>query len=143
MHPTFCLQTLAGLADNTPKSVVDSLLTQLETLPHDTTRLELLQKLALASQNSSRSLEFADRFFKEAQQQKDDYYICNAAYFHVLHYYNNEGEQDSVAKWVNLIKPIAQDIKYWKFISTHKGYSSISTYTITSMNMPSTKLPSC
>lgn len=109
-----CLQTLAGVADNTPKSVVDSLLTQLETLPHDTTRLELLQKLALASQNSSRSLEFADRFFKEAQQQKDDYYICNAAYFHVLHYYNNEGEQDSVAKWVNFIKPIAQDIKYWK-----------------------------
>lgn len=36
-----CLQTLAGVADNTPKSVVDSLLTQLETLPHDTTRLEL------------------------------------------------------------------------------------------------------
>ena len=89
----FCLQTLAGLADNTPKSVVDSLLTQLETLPHDTTRLELLQKLALASQNSSRSLEFADRFFKEAQQQKDGYYICNAAYFHVLHYTTNEEDK--------------------------------------------------
>ena len=106
------LQVLSVFADNT--SATDSLLNKLKTAPHDTTRLQLLEELAINTQNSSHPLEYADLLFKEAKSQNNSHYICNAAYFHVIYYYNEEGNQDSIAKWVNLIDPIAQKIKYWK-----------------------------
>lgn len=108
------LQTLFGFASNAPSSVIDSLLAKLKLAPHDTTRLQLLEELTVISQSDSSTLEFAGQLFKEAKLQNNSYYICNAAYFHALHYYNDEGDLDSIAKWVNLVDPIAQKNKYWK-----------------------------
>lgn len=108
------LQALLGFASSTSLSVTDSLLAKLKVSPHDTTRLQLLEELTTISQSASSALEFADQLYKEAKRQNNSYYICNAGYFHALHYYNNEGDLDSIAKWVNLITPIAQKNKYWK-----------------------------
>lgn len=106
------LQILSAFAGNA--SVTDSLLNKLKTAPHDTTRLQLLEELAIHSQNSAHPLEYAVQLYEEAKLQNNSHYICNAAYFHVIYYYNEEGDLDSIAKWVNLIDPIAQKIQYWK-----------------------------
>lgn len=108
------LQAQLGFASSTSLSVTDSLLVKLKVSPHDTTRLQLLEELTTISQSASNALKFADQLYKEAKRQNNSYYICNAGYFHALHYYNNEGDLDSIAKWVNLITPIAQKNKYWK-----------------------------
>ncbi len=109
MASLYVLYVFAGNA-----SVTDSLLNKLKTTPHDTTRLQLLEELAINAQNTSNPLEYAAQLYKEAKLQNNSHYICNAAYFHIIHYYNNEGDLDSIAKWVNLVDPIAQKIKYWK-----------------------------
>lgn len=108
------LQALLGFAGNPSLSVTDSLLAKLKVAPQDTTRLQLLEELTIASQSTPHSIEFANQLYKEAKQQNNSYFICNAAYFHILHYYNNEGNLDSIAKWVNLIEPIVQKTQYWK-----------------------------
>lgn len=108
------IQALFCLAGSTPTSITDSLSAQLETLPHDSTRLQLLDRLARISQSSPDALKYAGQLFREAKEQNNDYYICNGAYLHILHYYNDEGELDSIAKWVNILKPVAQNSKYWE-----------------------------
>lgn len=120
---------LLGLANDAPVVLTDSLLAKAQTMPHDSTRLQLLEKAALAAQGSDRYLEAVRTFYKEARMQNNSHYMCNAAYFHVLHYYNAEGDQDSIAKWVNLIKPIAQNIKYWKiYFNSQKLLINIYIY---------------
>lgn len=125
----FCVQVLLGFAAISQQSMTDSLLAKLKVAPHDTTRLELLEKLANITQASSNSLEFASQLYKEAVSQNNSQYICNAAYIHVLHYYNNEGDLDSIAKWVNLIEPIALRTKYWKiYFNSQKLLINIYIY---------------
>lgn len=109
------LQTLTGWTNNHTLSIADSLLSILPTLPHDTTRLQVLEQLVVTTQGSSpRSFEFARQLFKEAQLQDNKYYLCNSAYYHILYYYNNDGKQDSIVKWMEYMKPIAQSTQYWK-----------------------------
>lgn len=108
-----CVQLLPGRADSRATSVTDSLLSVLPTLPHDTTRLKILQRLVLTSQGSPRLIEFARKLSAEAELQDNKHYLCNSAYFQILYYYNTDGEQDSIIKWVNFMKPIARSIEYW------------------------------
>lgn len=110
----FALQVLPGWTKDRAASITDSLLSVLPTLPHDTTRLKTLQRIILASQGTPRALKYAQQLYKEAELQNNKQYICEGAYFQILHYYNNDGEQDSISKWVNLMKPIAQSIQSWK-----------------------------
>lgn len=65
--------------------VTDSLITELQTLPHDTTRLKLLEKLVLTEQNSPHYIEYAEEMFNEAQRQKNAKYICSSTYFKILY----------------------------------------------------------
>lgn len=109
----FCVQLFPGWADNRATSMTDSLLSILPTLPHDTTRLEVLQRLVLTSQGSPRLIEFARQLSAEAELQNNKHYLCNSAYFQILYYYNTDGDQDSIIKWVNFMKPIARSIEYW------------------------------
>lgn len=51
-------------------TVADSLLNELRALPHDSTRLKLLEKLVLTEQNSPHYIEYAKEMFEEAQFQK-------------------------------------------------------------------------
>lgn len=93
--------------------VTDSLITELQTLPHDTTRLKLLEKLVLTEQNSPHYIEYAEEMFNEAQRQKNAKYICSSTYFKILYYYNKE-KIDSVSKLVDYVKPIAERMKYYR-----------------------------
>ena len=110
----FILQMLPGWSNSHATSITDSLLTVLSALPHDTTRLKTLHQIILTSQDTPLALKYAQQLYKEAKLQNNKLYICDGAYFQTLYYYNNDGEQDSISKWVNLLKPIAQSIQYWK-----------------------------
>lgn len=110
----FTLQIFSGWSKDYTSSITDSLLTVLPTLPHDITRLKVLQQIILSSQGTSHALKYAQELYKEAQLQNNKLHMCDGAYFQILYYYNNDGEQDSISKWVDLIKPIAQSIQYWK-----------------------------
>lgn len=110
----FAMQILPGRTNENTTSTIDSLLSILPTLPHDTTRLKTLQKIILTSQGNPRALQFAQQLYREAKAQGNKKYICEGAYFQILYYYNNDGKQDSISKWFNLMKPIAQSISYWK-----------------------------
>lgn len=67
------LQSFLAFAENITEksSVADSLLIELRALPHDTTRLKLLEKLVLTEQNSPHYIEYAEEMFNEAQRQKN------------------------------------------------------------------------
>ena len=109
------LQSFLAFAENITEksSVADSLLIELRALPHDTTRLKLLEKLVLTEQNSPHYIEYAEEMFNEAQRQKNPKYICSSTYFKILYYYN-KNEVDSVSKLVNYVKPIAERMKYYR-----------------------------
>lgn len=109
-----CFHALSGHAGSLYKSTTDSLQAVLETLPHDSTRLNVLFEIMLIEQHSSDNLKYAQRLFEEAKLQKNDYYLCNSVYSIILHYYNDTEEIDSINKWVNYIKPIAERTRYWR-----------------------------
>lgn len=109
-----CFHALSGHAESTYKNATDSLKAVLETLPHDSTRLNVLFEIMLAEQHSSHSLKYAQLLFEEAKLQKNDYHLCNSVYSIILHYYNDTEEIDSISKWVNYIKPIAEQTRYWR-----------------------------
>lgn len=103
------LQSFLAFTENITEksSVADSLLIELRALPHDTTRLKLLEKLVLTEQNSPHYIEYAEEMFNEAQRQKNPKYICSSTYFKILYYYN-KNEVDSVSKLVNYVKTHCQ-----------------------------------
>lgn len=109
------LQSFLAFAENITEksSVADSLLIELRALPHDTTRLKLLEKLVLTEQNSPHYIEYAEEMFNEAQRQKNPKYICSSTYFKILYYYN-KNEVDSVSKLVNYVKPIAERMEFFR-----------------------------
>ena len=108
----FALHALSGLANH--QLITDSLLEVLPTIPHDSIRLQVLEQLTLTTQNTPQTLKFANELYNEAKLQNNKHYLCNAAYFHILYYYNNEGNQDSITKWIGLMEPIAHSIQYWQ-----------------------------
>lgn len=97
----------------THSTVADSLLNELRALPHDSTRLKLLEKLVLTEQNSPHYIEYAKEMFEEAQFQKSDKYRASGSYYKLLYYYN-QNEADSVSKLVNYLLPIAERMQYWQ-----------------------------
>lgn len=109
-----CFNALSGLAESPYKNATDSLKAALKTLPHDSTRLDVLFKIMLAEQHSSQNLKYAQLLFEEAKLQKNDYHLCNSVYSIILHYYNDTEEIDSISKWADYIKPIAERTHYWR-----------------------------
>lgn len=111
---SLCLTVaVSGHAGSHFVGMTDSLRAVAEALPHDSTRLKILTEIVLTEQHSPRFLEYAQQLFNEAVWQKNDRHIANSAYFFALYYYNNTDEIDSVSKWVNYIKPIAERTQFW------------------------------
>lgn len=104
--------TLTGKAGNETTSKTDSLLKILQTLPHDTMRLNILDRIARIEQNNYRCIQYSDSLLKEAQQLENDKYIGISAYYHILYYYNRSN-QDSVAKWLTFMEPYVEKADLW------------------------------
>ena len=114
-----CCCALTGKAN--PKSVSDSLLQQYQTLPHDTARLSILNKIIKIEQNNIKCIQYSDTLLKEALALKDDKYASLAAYYHLIYYYNH-CERDSVAKWITLMEPFVQKSGLWDYFFDAKRF---------------------
>ena len=107
------LLPMCAIHAQTDQRVIDSLQQVAYSLPHDTTRLFLLKNITISEQYSTNFIKRAEELLQEAKMQNQHSYMCDAAYYHVLYYYNYTEEHDSIAKWVSYIQPIAEKIGYW------------------------------
>lgn len=89
----------------------DSLLNVARALPHDTARLQTLERLILTEQTSPRFIDYANEMYEEAQLQNNDKFKASSAYYKLLYYYNNDND-DSVKHLVNYLLPIAERMEY-------------------------------
>lgn len=90
-----CCYALRIQAGVVPKA--DSLQQVLATLPHDTTRLQVIQDILRIEQSNPKCIHFSNMLLKEAKAQKNARYAGVALYFQVIYYYN-QNELDSVNK---------------------------------------------
>lgn len=90
----------------------DSLLQVLRTLPQDSTRLLALKQIIQIEQSNDKCIKYADMLLQEANQQKNSKYISYAAYYHIVYYYNRT-KQDSITKWIQIMKPHAEVSNLW------------------------------
>ncbi|WP_195477590.1 hypothetical protein [Bacteroides finegoldii] len=69
---------------STYTSASDSLLKVLQTIPHDTIRLNIISQIIRIEQNNSRCIQYADTLMKEALLLHNDKYAGMSAYYHIL-----------------------------------------------------------
>ena len=104
----------AKLLSNSSTSAKDSLLKVLETLPADTTRLDMFITLVHLDPMSPSSLTFLDQMLEEAIQQDNKYYECYAVYSHLVDYFNHQGEEN-VNLWMEKLEKLALENKFHDF----------------------------
>ena len=96
----FILIVLAGgtgkaLSSNN-EAAKDSLLQILDTLPADSSRLEMLYSLAYLDPMSPSCVYYLGKLLEEATTQDNKYYQCLALYAHVVYYFNHKDEENTV-----------------------------------------------
>ena len=106
----FVLIVLAGgtgkaLSSNN-EAAKDSLLQILDTLPADSSRLEMLYSLAYLDPMSPSCVYYLGKLLEEATTQDNKYYQCLALYAHVVYYFNHQDEENTVI-WMDKLSPVA------------------------------------
>lgn len=109
---------------STYTSASDSLLKVLQTIPHDTIRLNIISQIIRIEQNNSRCIQYADTLMKEALLLHNDKYAGMSAYYHILYYY----DQDSVSKWLNIMRPYVKKSELWDYFFEAKRFQ-LNLYT--------------
>ena len=112
---------------STYTSASDSLLKVLQTIPHDTIRLNIISQIIRIEQNNSRCIQYADTLMKEALLLHNDKYAGMSAYYHILYYYNHN-DQDSVSKWLNIMRPYVKKSELWDYFFEAKRFQ-LNLYT--------------
>ena len=105
-----CCLASGAYADG--QTEADSLYRVAQTLPHDSTRLEMLKKLAQIEQLTPKCITYSNLLREEATLQNNDKYNTIAAYLHTVYYYN-QSNRDSVKKWLDIMEPYARKSKTW------------------------------
>ena len=106
-----CCRALGWCHANT-LTETDSLYRVAQSLPHDSTRLEMFKRLAQIEQLTPRCITFSGLLREEATLQKNDRYNAIAAYLHTVYYYN-QNNRDSVKKWLDTMEPYARKSQTW------------------------------
>ena len=112
---------------STYTSASDSLLKVLQTIPHDTIRLNIISQIIRIEQNNSRCIQYADTLMKETLLLHNDKYAGMSAYYHILYYYNHN-DQDSVSKWLNIMRPYVKKSELWDYFFEAKRFQ-LNLYT--------------
>ena len=86
--------TLTGKASTEIVLESDSLIKVLETLPYDTTRLNVLNQIIRIEQNNQQCIQYSDVLMKEALQLGNDKYAGLAAYYHICLLYTSPSPRD-------------------------------------------------
>lgn len=82
------------------------------TKPGDEARLATYDELSKIVENTQTELFYIDKLLKEAQEQKNNEYICKAYMAHLVLAYNTF-DVEGVNKWYNLLEPIAREEKLY------------------------------
>lgn len=107
------LLLLAGSgATGSPRAAEDSLLKILNRLPADTSRLDMLYKLAYLDPMAPSCAHYLDRLLKETIEQNNTRYQCQALYSYVAYYFNHMDEKNAAPYLEQLFK-IALENKYY------------------------------
>lgn len=97
-----------------PSATRDSMLALLPTLPHDSTRLELLENLSFAFQQTKQHESLTRQFIAEARLQGNLKKESSGLYLLMLCYFNNDDSPDSLAVWLERIHDIARQTGRWR-----------------------------
>lgn len=119
--------TISGKASIKVTLESDSLIKVLQTLPHDTTRLNVLNQIIRIEQSNEQCIQYSDILMKEALHLGNNKYASMAAYYHILYYYNHNN-QDSVAKWITIMEPYVRKSELWNHFFDAKRFQ-IDLYT--------------
>lgn len=106
--------TTARALPNSSEAVKDSLLKVLNTLPANTERLELLYTLACQEPTSPSCIYYSDKLLKEATEQDNKEYQCLATYAHVIYYYN-QMDEDNTVLWMEKLSELALKHKFYNW----------------------------
>ena len=82
------------------------------TKPGDEARLTIYDELAKVVKDTQTELFYIDKLLKEAQEQKNNEYICNAYLARLILAYNTF-DVEGVNKWYKLLEPIARKEKLY------------------------------
>lgn len=94
------------------KAELERIEAELTVLSQDSLRLKAMEKMVLTKQETPDFFKYIKEMFREAQIQNNPKYLCSSSYFLVIYYYNIDNP-DSVCKWVNYLKPLAESLRNW------------------------------
>lgn len=92
----------------------DSLENLLPILPHDSTRLDLIQNLTRMQQSTPECIRYSNMLLKEAVIQNKPRYAGTAIYFQVIYYYN-QNQPDSVDLKLREMEPFVAKGYLWDY----------------------------
>jgi len=105
----------------------DSLLQILDTLPADSSRLEMLYSLAYLDLMSPSCVYYLGKLLEEATTQDNKYYQCIALYAHVVYYFNHQDEENTVI-WMDKLSPVSFKKQLLQLILRRKKSRNNHTY---------------
>lgn len=110
----YCCMSLSTLhAENWQKQAKDSLLRIFLASPPDSTRLEVLYKIALLDQLSPAFIYYENKLLEEAVAQKNIFYQSAAIYGHIVYYYN-QLNQKYAEEWMYRLELLAKQKNFYK-----------------------------
>lgn len=110
----FCWLLLPPMhANDLQKQSKDSLLRIYLASPADSTRLEVLYKLALFDQLTPTFIYYENKLLEEAIAQKNIRYQSAATYGHIVYYYNRL-DQKRTEQWLHKLELLAEHNNYYE-----------------------------
>ncbi len=103
---------LASVNVHLSKAEFEKLETELTVLPHDSLRLKAMEKMVLTKQDAPDFFKYIKEMYQQALLQNNPKYLCSSSYFQLIYYYNVDNT-DSIFKWVNYLKPLAERLRNW------------------------------
>lgn len=99
-------------AKNPEQQAKDSLLRLYLASPPDSTRLEVLHRIALLDQMSPTFIYYENRLLEEATAQKNILYQSAATYGYMVYYYNKL-DQKHTEQWMYRLERLAEENNFY------------------------------
>ena len=100
------------------QSEIDSIYSQIASMPRGRERLALLAELVQLTQQMSQGITYSRQLYTEAVQQQNDTMIVTAATYISSNHYSfsdNENGLDSIRHWSSIGLPLAKKHQLWKY----------------------------
>lgn len=98
----------------------DSVMRRVQQMPHDSTRLYLLDEIAYLHQYPPHNKFFATALYEEGKLQQNLYYENQGAYY-IASYYDKKHDPDSLSYWVEELKEFAQEMGTYDYYLEQKA----------------------